>query len=252
MRIISLKEGRMESTTSGTKRLISALVFVVLGVAIVGTVGFTLHSLSADPQKPLHATKSSETIVVAGKTYPKATAVLAVYPDKATAAQYGYTANQHDYVQYGPSTHLILPAHTYVTMTIHAYDSGEHLNNPYFGKVVGTVGGTINIDGADVTNVPSDNVEHTFTLHGIPSTSQDPLFVNVPLPQVKTDDSGNFIPTNDPGTKNKGHTVTFSFITGGAGDYVWNCEYPCGDGSYAKFGAAMSAYGYMSGKVTVA
>ena len=243
----------MQTTTSGTtssKRLISALVFVVLGVAVVGAVGFTLHSLSADPQKPLYATKSSETIVVDGKTYPKASATLGVYPDKATAAEDGYKINKKDYVQYGPSTHLVLPAHTYVTVTIHAYDGGEQLNNPYFGKVVGTVGGTINIDGVDVSNVASDNVQHTFTLHGIPSTSQDPLFVNVPLPQVKEGDKG-FLPTQDPGTHFKGHTITFSFITGGAGDYVWNCEYPCGDGSYAKFGAAMSAYGYMSGKVTV-
>ena len=142
----------MQTTTLGTtssKRLISALVFVVLGVAVVGAVGFTLHSLSADPQKPLYATKSSETIVVDGKTYPKASATLGVYPDQATAAEDGYKINKKDYVQYGPSTHLVLPAHTYVTVTIHAYDGGEQLNNPYFGKVVGTVGGTINIDGVD-------------------------------------------------------------------------------------------------------
>ena len=58
-----------------------------------------------------------------------------------------------------------------MTITIHAYDGGEQLNNPYFGKVVGTIGGTINVDGVDVTNIPSDNVQHTWTLHGIPSTS---------------------------------------------------------------------------------
>jgi plastocyanin len=239
------------TATSSSKRLISALVFVVLGVAVVSSVGLTLHKLSADPQKPLYATKSSQDIVVDGKSYPKATIELGVYPDKETAAKHGYAANRHDYVQYGPSSHLILPAHTYVTMTIKAYDSGEQLNNPYFGKVVGTVGGTMNVDGTDVTSIPSDNVQHTFTLHGIPSSSQDPLFVNIPLPQVKTNEKGDPIPTDDPATKGEGHTVTFSFITGGAGEYVWNCEYPCGDGSYAKFGAAMSAYGYMSGKVTV-
>jgi hypothetical protein len=33
---------------------------------------------------------------------------------------------------------------------------------------------------------------------------------------------------------------------------VWNCEYPCGDGTYAKFGGPMSARGYMSGTLTVA
>jgi hypothetical protein len=247
-----LKEGLVVTATetSTSKRLISALVFVVLGVAVVGGVGFTLHKASADPQKPLYATKSNDTIVVNGKTYPKASVTMGVYADSAQAAEDGYTINKKDYVQYGPSTHVVLPAHTYVTMTIHAYDGGEQLNNPYFGKVVGTVGGTINVDGVDISSVAPDKVQHTWTLHGIPSSSQDPLFVNVPLPHVDEGDNG-FLPTKDPGTHFKGHTVTFSFITGGAGDYVWNCEYPCGDGSYAKFGAAMSAYGYMSGKVTV-
>ena len=60
-----------------------------------------------------------------------------------------------------------------------------------------------------------------------------------------------FLPTKDPITHFKGHTTTFSFITGGKGEYVWNCQFPCGDKTFAKFGAAMSAYGYMSGKITV-
>jgi hypothetical protein len=45
--------------------------------------------------------------------------------------------------------------------------------------------------------------------------------------------------------------VRFSFMTGGPGKYVWNCEFPCGDGTYAKFGAPMSTRGYMSGTLTV-
>lgn len=235
---------------STSKRLVSALVFIFLSVSVVGVVGYTLHAHSADPQKPLYATPSSETIVLDGKTYPKASLTMGVYADSAQAAEDGYTINKKDYVQYGPSTHLVLPAHTYVTMTIHGYDGGEELHNPYFGKVVGTVGGTINIDGVDVTSVPPDQVQHTWTLHGIPSTSQDPLFVNVPLPRVDEGEDG-FLPTKNAETHFKGHTITFSFLTGGKGDYVWNCEYPCGDGTYQKFGAAMSAYGYMSGKVTV-
>jgi len=85
----------------------------------------------------------------------------------------------------------------------------------------------------------------------LPSTSQDPLFVNIPLQHVDADENDEFLPTTDPITNFKGHTITFSFLTKGAGHYVWNCEYPCGDGTYAKFGAAMSAYGYMSGKITV-
>ena len=80
--------------------------------------------------------------------------------------------------------------------------------------------------------------------------NQNALFVNVPILKVEEDDNG-FVPTEDPGTNMKGHTITFSFLTKGPGEYVWNCQFPCGDGTYQKFGAAMSTYGYMSGRVSV-
>ena len=47
------------------------------------------------------------------------------------------------------------------------------------------------------------------------------------------------------------HVVTFSFVTRGPGSYVWQCEFPCGDGTYAKFGGPMSQQSYMSGTITV-
>ena len=229
---------------TASKRVASALVGTLLGVAVVATVGLTLHSVSGDPQGKIYATKSADSISVNGMSYPKAAVTMGVYPDGETALKDGSAAakvnKQTGYPQYGPSTHVVLPAHTYITMTIHVYDSGEELNNPYFGKVVGTVGGTATFDGVAQTSIPSDQVQHTFTLHGLPTRTQDPLFINVPLPKVEAE------------TRNAGHTVTFSFLTGSKGDYVWNCEYPCGDGTYRKFGGVMSAYGYMSGKVTVA
>ena len=54
----------------------------------------------------------------------------------------------------------------------------------------------------------------------------------------------------------EGYTATpnvtvFTVITGDAGEYVWNCEYPCGDGTVAKFGNVMSSMGYMSGHFNV-
>lgn len=237
-------------TTSGSKRLISALVFTLLGASLVAGVGLTLHKLSADPHGKLYATKESETIDVNGQTYPKANVTLGVYADKEQAKEDGFTGNKKDYVQYGPSSHIVLPAHTYVTITIHGYDGGESLNSPYFGKVVGTVGGTVNVDGETISQLGKEEVQHTFTIHGIPDRKQDPLFVNVPLKKVEEGEDG-FLPTKDPITHFKGHTTTFSFITGGKGEYVWNCQFPCGDKTFAKFGAAMSAYGYMSGKITV-
>ena len=244
------------SMMTPSKRMASALVGTLLGIVVVAGVGFTLHSLSKDPSGKLYATKSTETIDLNGKTYPKASIELSVYGDNAQEKELGGKqlngkVNSKDWVHYGPSTHVILPAHTYVTMTIKAYDSGEKLANAYFGKVVGTVDGTMLLDGQPVKEVSADAVQHTFTLHGLPTTSQDPLFVNIPLVKVETNDKGDELPTKDSATNFKGHTMTFSFLTGGKGEYVWNCEYPCGDGSYGKFGNAMSAYGYMSGKVSV-
>ena len=243
------------STMTPSKRFASALIGTLLGVVVVAAVGFTLHKFSADPSGKLYATKSSESIDVNGKTFPKASVTLNVYADNGQEQELGGKQlngkeNSKDWVHYGPSTHVVLPAHTYVTMTIKSYDGGEKLNNAYFSRVVGTVDGTMTVDGQVVKDVPADAVQHTFTLHGLPTSSQDPLFVNIPLLKVEEGDKG-FLPTKDSGTNFKGHTITFSFLTGSKGEYVWNCEYPCGDGTYGKFGNAMSAYGYMSGKVSV-
>lgn len=243
------------SMMTPSKRMASALIGTLLGIVVVAGVGFALHMASVDPSGKLYATKSSESIDVNGKTFPKASVTLNVYADNGQEQDLGGKQlngkeNSKDWVHYGPSTHVVLPAHTYVTMTIKSYDGGEKLNNAYFARVVGTVDGTMTVDGQVVKDVPEDAVQHTFTLHGLPTSSQDPLFVNIPLLKVEEGDKG-FLPTKDPGTNFKGHTITFSFLTGGKGEYVWNCEYPCGDGTYGKFGNAMSAYGYMSGKVSV-
>jgi len=236
---------------SGAKRLISAFVFVFLGVAVVAGVGFTLHRASADPQKKLYATVNGN-IDYNGQSLKHAYITEVVYGDAVSSGGHGKNGGSHaGWPSYGPSTHLVLPAHSYVTMTLHVYDSGEDLNNPYFANVVGSVGNTMTVDGVVTNHLLPTDVQHTFTLHGLPTSSQDPLFVNVPLPRVTSDDKGNNIPTKDAATKDQGHTVVFSFVTGGPGEYAWNCEYPCGDGTFAKFGAVMGAEGYMSGKVSV-
>ena len=245
------------STMTAARRFSSALIGTLLGVLVIASVGFVLHHQSKDANGKLYATKTSETIDIDGKTYPKANIQLGVFADNEQESKADPAIrlksgkpNKQDWVHYGPASHLVLPANSYITVTIRSYDGGEELNNPYFGKVVGTVGGTINVDGQDITELPYDKVQHTWTLHGLPTSTQEPLFVNVPLLKVEEDDNG-FVPTEDPGTNMKGHTITFSFLTKGPGEYVWNCQFPCGDGTYKKFGAAMSTYGYMSGKVSV-
>ncbi len=239
------------STLSGNKRVASALAFLLAGVAVVATVGYTLHTVSADSNKKIYATVNGTT-VVDGVTLKHAFITEGVWGDPISAGHPASDAHPN-WPSYGPSTHMVLPANSLVTMTLHVYDSGEKLNHNYFARVVGTTSNQFSIDGgAPVSSILPTEVEHTFTIHGVPTATQDPMFVNIPLPRVVNDDKGNPIATNDPGTKNQGHTVVFSFVTPkSGGEYVWNCEYPCGDGTYAKFGAVMGSVGYMSGKISV-
>ena len=242
------------ATPAKSKTAIGALIAIVLGVAVVAGVGFTLHTVSAAPQPSLYATKVGTIVAADGKTYNHYTIADGVYADPINSKAHGTSATSDgghpSWPSYGPSTDFVLPANSYITMTLTVYDGGEKLNTPYFGSVVGTVDGTVSYDGVSKSSLPFNAVEHTFTLHGLPTSTQDPLFVNVPLP-VNTDAEMKAY-DNDPTKLPIGHKVTFSFITKGAGHYVWNCEYPCGDSTYQGFGAVMGQLGYMSGKVTVA
>lgn len=175
-----------------------------------------------------------------------ATLKLATYPD-SMAGEHGASGGTHpDWVSYAPSTNLHVPAHSLITVTITQYDGGEKITNPWFAKVHGTVDGTMTVDGKTQTGTDPDAVGHTFTIHAAPG-KQDPLFVSVPLPAVADDAPV----ATDTGYPTHPHVVVFSFMTGGPGEYIWNCEFPCGDGYYAKFGGPMATQGYMSGTVTV-
>ena len=211
------------------------------GVAVVVAVGAVLSSTHVNASR-LDATPVAAT---AAGQMRHVKLELATYPD-SMAGEHGTSGGPHpDWVSYGPSTNLHAPPHALVTVTIKQYDSGGMIANAFFSRVRGTVGGTMLLDGKTVSSVDPGSIGHTFTLHAAP-TNQDPLFVNVPLPALPDDAQpapGQAYP--------KPHVVTFSFVTGGPGHYVFNCEYPCGDGYYASFGGPMATRGYMSGTFTV-
>lgn len=222
---------------------LGAAAFVVGGALVVGLTGLTLSSTSATAT-PLRATVRGTAQTTQG-VLPHAFLNIATYPD-SLAGEHGKNGGQHpDWVSYGPKSNFRVPAHALLTVTIKQYDSGGSLNNSFFAKPRGTIGGTETVDGKAVSQVNPGAVGHTFTIHGAP-TNQDPLFVSVPLPAVADD-----APVAPHSAYSAPHVVTFSFITGGKGEYVWNCEYPCGDGTYANFGGPMSSRGFMSGTFTV-
>jgi hypothetical protein len=216
----------------------------VLGGAVVVALTGTILSHGSAQAAALTATVKGTAQTPQG-VLPHAFLELATYPD-SMAGEHGSDGGAHpDWVSYGPTSAFKVPAHALVTVTINQYDGGETITNPYFAKVHGTVDGTMTVDGKTETETDPDAVGHTFTIHAAPS-NQDPLFVSVPLPAVSDD-----APTAPNSDYPAPHVVVFSFITGGPGEYVWNCEFPCGDGYYAKFGGPMSTRGYMSGTLTV-
>jgi hypothetical protein len=146
-----------------------------------------------------------------------------------------------DWVSYLPTTVLKVPANSVVTISIDQEDTPTGLRNPYWAKAQGIIGGTFHMtyfddNGApqagDFTSVDPTSLAHSFA---IPD-----LGVFVPLQGV-----GAAAPA---GAHNE---ITFSFKTGKAGIFRWQCFVPCGAGSIYGNGNAMSSFGYMQGMLVV-
>lgn len=138
-----------------------------------------------------------------------------------------------------------LPANTVIHVTILQYDSGSPLRNQYFGRVRGTQGDTMLLNGKPTTLVDSNSgngIGHTFT---IPT-----LGINVPLAGV--DGSAKNFCSTAPCTPQSVHnTVQFTFTTPGPGQYPWQCFLPCGLGFLYGTGGPMQTIGYMDGFLKV-
>jgi hypothetical protein len=219
--------------------LILTLVVAAVGLAVVALLFMTQ---TYTPPAGTQVARSLGTVTVGGATLPHVALSFQTYPD-STGSVNGkqfHPSGNPSWPAYGLTNQYQVPAHALVTVTVRQYDSGGSLNNPWFAKVVGTVGGTATVNGRTVSAIDPNNVAHTFTVRGTPGT--DPgFFVNVPLPAVPGDnqaDNGQY------------ETVVFSFISGSKGIYAWNCEFPCGT-MVASFGGPMNAYGFMSGFVRV-
>ncbi len=210
-------------------------------------VTFSLETFPFDPYKdPSWVAKNVTGKTLDGETYPSA------------------KGDHPDWVKYWPTSNLVVPAHTLVTIKIYNYDSATPLLNPFYAAPQGTVdpatGHASNqmlVDGTMMTNQDPGNVSHTFTIHSIPQASQDWLYVSVPVtavtvcspsqPNVKPPDCSN---ADDAGMPDTPVVTEFSFMTGGPGDYIWQCFDPCGS-NYNGFGGPMSTKGYMSGTLKV-
>ncbi len=230
------------ATRRGRYKPLGIAITLVVALAVFAVVGLLFHAQTYTSPAGTEVAKVVGTSTVDGASLQHVTLAFNTYPD-SSGSHDGvavHPGGNPSWPSYGPTNEFQVPAHALVTVTIRQYDSGGSLNDPWFAKVRGTVGGTATINGKSVTSISPNNVGHTFTVRGAPGV--DPaFFVNVPLPAVPGDsqtDNGKY------------ETITFSFVSGSKGLYAWNCEYPCGT-SIAAFGGPMNAFGYMSGYVHV-
>ncbi|MHB8189141.1 MAG: hypothetical protein ACYDHP_01690 [Ferrimicrobium sp.] len=140
------------------------------------------------------------------------------------------------------TTLVQVPERSYVHVTVYEYDSGGPLRNPVWGKIVGTVGGVVHLNGKSVSLLDSasgNGVAHTIAAPG--------LNLNVPMWGVNGSAS-NFCQQGPCTTANAHNVETFSFYSGNSvHSYRWQCFIPCGVGYLNGNGGPMSAVGYMAG-----
>ncbi|HEU5438560.1 MAG TPA: hypothetical protein VFU88_04655 [Ktedonobacterales bacterium] len=244
-------------------RYIGALITVIVLVGIgLGAINFLGAAANLPPT--IHAASQG-----ASGSYQHVSLTLQTYPfdpyqDNAFINSHvkGQTLNREpypqqmgdnaDWVKYWPTTDFVVPQHAIVTVTLQNYDGVTPLLNPYYAIPRGITDDTgastsnITVDGKPETSVDPAIVSHTFTIHSIPQTGQDWLFVSVPVTGVPDD-----APADDAGMPTQPIVTVFSFVTPDRpGQYIWQCFDPCGSG-FNGFGGPMSTKGYMSGTLTV-
>ena len=221
-------------------KFLGALATMALGAGLIAGVGVYVAGAKTDPNF-ISATKVGTLETPEGQL-DHYTLNLSTYPDSL----WNKKAVHSDWVSYGPVTNFKLPPHSAVTVTINQYDSGEKITNDFFAKVRGTIDGSMLVNGEKVTSIDPAAVGHTFTMRALANSTSKNFFLNIPLPAVPDDQM-----SENEGEYINPQVVTFTFITPDSGEYIWNCEFPCGDGTMARFGAAMSSQGYMSGHMVI-
>lgn len=146
-----------------------------------------------------------------------------------------------DWVSYLPTTTFKVPANSVVTVTIDQEDSASGLRNPFWAQAQGIVG-PFHMKYFDDQGAPQ---EGDFTKLDDAST---------PAHTFAIPDLGVFVPllgVSDSAPAGSMNVITFSFRTGKAGTYHWQCFVPCGSGTIYGNGGPMQTLGYMGGFLVV-
>ena len=134
-----------------------------------------------------------------------------------------------------------LPAHATVHVTIYNFDGASGLRNPFFGRPRGIVGAEV-VDGKPIEAMNPDDTSHTFAVPAL----------GIVIPVLGVGDNAPHQCDVAPCPMSNAHrTITFTFKTGAAGHYRWQCFVPCAAGFIYGFGGPMQTIGYMDGFLNV-
>ena len=181
-----------------------------------------------------------------------ASITLSVFPDSYPCHGDGSGGANPGWVTFCPTTTIMVPAYSTVTVTIKQYDTATPLHNPFFAQVYGTIGNVMYVNGRPFRQISPDGPGHTFTIQTPPNPGETQLFVSIPLTGVPSTAPNAVTIAGQPYPKP--NVIMFRFKTGAPGQYIWHCYDPCGTGlagNQAGFGGPMSTTGYMSGTLTV-
>jgi len=146
------------------------------------------------------------------------------------------------WVSYLPTTILKVPANSVVTVQIDQEDGASGLRNPFWAKARGIVDGKFHMTYFDDQGNPQ---EGDFSAIADPATAAHTFAIP---------DLGVFVPLeaiSDAAPAGSMNVITFSFKTGKAGVYHWQCFVPCGAGTIYGNGGPMQTLGYMAGFLIV-
>jgi hypothetical protein len=221
---------------SGAKKLVAVIcAVVVVGVAIGAYIVFLTNGPT--PYKVPTASGAS------GASASLTLQTVAAVGDKLSPNKNWVSYLVREQGVWHRSTVWTLPANATIHVTLYNYDGQSGLRNPFLAQARGLLDdNTFKVDGKTLKVLDPTTASHTFA---IPA-----LGVIVPVLGVG-DDAKNQCDDAPCDISTAHETVTFSFRTGKAGHYRWQCFVPCAAGFYYGFGGPMQTIGYMDGFVNV-
>ncbi|HEY2541916.1 MAG TPA: hypothetical protein VGH92_02575 [Gaiellaceae bacterium] len=221
----------------------SKLLGVVVGLVVAGVlIGLYVDKLTKDAGSP------SYTVPVTSQGGHK---VVNLKIETVAAVGPQLSPGHPDFVSYlvqGTNGKWLrrtvwrLPANATVHVTIYNFDGASGLRNPLYARAQGVDGNSYMLDGKPTLAINPDDTSHTFAV---------PAFGLV-IPITGVADNAKNQCGYAPCAMSMAHrTIAFTFHTGKAGHYRWQCFVPCAAGWIDGFGGPMQTIGYMDGFLNV-